>query len=81
MASKGHERSLPACSCMQGRWKRSERRRNTMNVHLLLDLAYEGGGGGGSIDGVETTSISLWHAREVELVKMASKSHESPPLA
>jgi len=26
----------------------------------------------------ETTSGSLWHAREVELVRMASKNHESP---
>jgi hypothetical protein len=48
-----------------------------MNVHLRLDLACEGGGGG--MNGVETTSSLLWHAREVELVRIASKSHESPP--
>ena len=29
----------------------------------------------------ETTSGSLWHAREVELMKTASKSHECPPSA
>jgi len=26
-----------------------------------------------------STSGSNWHAREVELVRMVSKSHESPP--
>jgi len=48
-----------------------------MNVPLRFNLVCEGGGGG--MKGVETTSGSLWHAREVELVRMASKSHEPPP--
>jgi hypothetical protein len=50
-----------------------------MNVPLRFNLVCERGGGG--MKGVETTSGSLWHAREVELVRMTSKSHvhEPPP--
>jgi hypothetical protein len=75
----GHEHSPPACSCMQGRWKRCERRGNTMNDHLRLDLACEGGGGGH-----ESPSNHLRLALACEgggTGENGVESHECPPLA